>query len=67
MDQLAFSPDGKTLASATRGEIRLWDAGAGDLKQTVKPKSGTIWSVAFSPDNRLLAGLGTTRVEGRGF
>jgi WD40 repeat protein len=66
MDQLAFSPDSKILASATHGEIRLWDARAGDLKQTLKPvvKSGTIWTLAFSPDNKLLAGYGNARVPG---
>jgi WD40 repeat protein len=66
MDQLAFSPDGKTLASATHGEIRLWDARAGDLKQILKPvvNSGTIWTLAFSPDNTLLAGFGNARVQG---
>ncbi len=65
MHQLAFSPDGKTLASATSPEVKLWDARAGDLKQTLKPKSGSVWALAFSPDNRLLAGYGAARVEGR--
>jgi len=66
MDQLAFSPDGKTLASATRGEVRLWDARAGDLKQTLKPRteSGTIWALAFAPDNRFLAGYGNAPADG---
>jgi len=65
MDQLAFSPDGKTLASATLGEVRLWDASAGDQMQTLKPRSGTVWALAFSPDNRLLAGFGNTQIEER--
>ncbi len=40
MMQLAFSPDGKALASATYGEVRIWDARAGDLRQTLKPRFG---------------------------
>jgi WD40 repeat protein len=63
--QLAFSPDGQTLAGATMGEVKLWDAKAGDLKQTLTPKSLTVWALAFSRDNRLLAGCGTTGVEGK--
>jgi RNA polymerase sigma factor (sigma-70 family) len=59
--QLAFSPDGKTLASATYGPIRLWDAGTGDLTQTLKPKAGSVWALAFSPDNKLIAGYGMAR------
>ena len=34
----------------------------GDLKQTLKPTSGTVWSMAFSPNNELLAGYGNARV-----
>jgi WD40 repeat protein len=65
MCQLAFSPDGTTLASATSGEVKIWDAKAGDPMQSLKPKSGTVWALAFSPDNRLLAGCGATRAEGK--
>jgi len=65
MTQLAFSPDGTILASATNYNVKLWDSQTGDLKQTLKPMSGTVWSLAFSPDNRLLAGYGNARVEGR--
>jgi WD40 repeat protein len=66
MDQLAFSADSKTLASATHVEVRLWDARTGDLKQTLKPRSGTVEALAFFPDNRLLAGYGTSYVDERG-
>jgi WD40 repeat protein len=59
LNQLAFASDGQTLAGAISGEVRIWDATTGDLKQTLKPRSGTVWSIAFSPENRLLAGYGT--------
>jgi WD40 repeat protein len=29
MNQLAFSPDGSTLASAATGDVMLWNAKAG--------------------------------------
>jgi WD40 repeat protein len=65
MHQLAFSPDGRTLAGDTSGDVKLWDARSGELKQSLKPKVGTVWALAFSPDNRLLAGCGAALVEER--
>jgi WD40 repeat protein len=65
MQQLAFSPNGNTLASADFSEVKLWDGRSGDLRQSMKPSSGTVWSLAFSPDGTLLAGYGEARVEER--
>ena len=52
---VAFSPDGRTLASRST-DIRLWDAETGELHRTLTEHTGDgIASVAFSPDGRTLA------------
>ena len=56
---LSVSRDGRWLASGSEdGEITLWDTAAGWQARTVSPRVGThhgIYSIAFSPDGRLLA------------
>jgi WD40 repeat protein len=60
---VAFSPDGKTLASGggylgpelKPGEIMLWDVDTGKLRESLKGHAGGIWSVAFSPEGKILA------------
>lgn len=51
---LAFSPDGKTLASASDA-VQLWDMQTGKLLRTILRNSPAVWSVAFSPDSKTLA------------
>jgi hypothetical protein len=50
----ALSPDGKSLVTAG-GTARLWEVATGKPRGQIRGHSDTVWSVAFSPDGRMLA------------
>ena len=51
----AFSPDGQTIATASRDKtVKLWKKD-GTLLRTLSGHSDRVWGVAFSPDGKIIA------------
>jgi WD40 repeat protein len=43
----------------TAGEVKVWDAGTGRCVATLAGHGGSVWTVAYSPDGKLLASGGS--------
>jgi hypothetical protein len=60
--QLAYAPDGKTLATCGYDRlVRLWDADTGLRKRDLRDHSDSVYGLGFSFDGKLLASAGADR------
>jgi WD40 repeat protein len=63
VESLAFSPDGKTLASGGFREVILWDVPGGQIKRRLSGFADRVVALAFSPDGKYLATGGGAPTE----
>ncbi|MCC6419792.1 MAG: NB-ARC domain protein [Gemmataceae bacterium] len=63
VESMAFSPDGKFLASGSFQTVSLWDVRTGQLRHRLTGFAHNVVALAFSPDGKLLATGGGAPTE----
>ena len=63
IESVAFSPNGRTLASAASGEVLLWRLTSGECKHILRHSGSAFVDIAFSPDGYTLASVGVSDVK----
>jgi tricorn protease-like protein len=61
---VVFAPDGKTLAAVSQSQwdVHLWDLATRKVRVTLPPGYAPIWSLAFTPDSKVVATNATTDI-----
>ncbi len=57
--ELAFAPDGKTIAAASDDGLWIFDTATGKLRKTIRLHATSFWRIAFSPDSKRLLAAAT--------
>ncbi|MFD8376163.1 trypsin-like peptidase domain-containing protein [Streptomyces sp. NPDC059688] len=55
VNAVAFSPDGRTIATGSSYSAWLWDAAGGKARTPLTGHTDTVFSAVFSPDGRTVA------------
>jgi WD40 repeat protein len=63
VEALAYSPDGKYVASGSYQEVNLWDAATGVLRRKLTGFADRVVALAFSPEGKRLATGGGAPTE----
>jgi WD40 repeat protein len=53
---VAFAPGGKTLATASKGVVKLWQVTTGEELLALKGPPDEVLRLAFAPDGKALLG-----------
>jgi hypothetical protein len=63
VESMAYSPDGRTLATGSFREVTLWDPAAGTVRKRIGGFADRVVALAYSPDGKLLAAAGGPPTE----
>src|SRR5205823_4681617 len=63
VESLAYSPDGKYLASGSYQEVTVWDVGTGTVRHKLTGFADRVVALAFAPNGKLLATGGGAPTE----